>query len=246
MRLTGKVAVVTGGTRGLGRAIAERFLDEGASVVCAARNPYDIAELVDRAPGRVAFHEVDVTDSDSVVELMDKSAAAFGGLDIVVANAAVSRDGKVEWLDPSDWRQMVDTNLNGVFYTTQAAARHMIAQGSGHIITVSSCMASRVAVGAAGYAATKAAVEMFTRTSAIELGRKGVRVNCLAPGVLDGGMGEQLADNDKVWAVYKERFALGRAGRLDEAADGALFLATEASSYVNGHVLEVNGGLLWA
>ncbi|MDQ3405746.1 MAG: SDR family oxidoreductase [Actinomycetota bacterium] len=246
MRLDGKVAVITGGTKGLGRAIAQRFLDEGASVVCAARSPHQIGELVDLAPDRVVFHPVDVTDANSVTELMDKAVAEFGGLDVVVANAGVSHDGKVERLDPEDWRQMVETNLNGVFYSTQAAARHMIAQGSGQIITVSSCMASRVAVGAGGYAATKAAVEMFTKTSAIELGRKGVRVNCLAPGVLDGGMGEQVAGNDKVWAAYKSRFSLGRAGRLDEAADGALFLASESSSYVNGHVLEVNGGLLWS
>jgi 3-oxoacyl-[acyl-carrier protein] reductase len=246
MRLKGKVAVVTGGTRGLGLAIARQFLAEGAYVLCTARAPHGIDELVALAPDRVAYQPMDVTDQDSVAAGIDRAVSAFGGLDVLVANAGVSHDGKIERLAAADWKRMVDTNLTGVFFSTQAAARHMVGQGSGRIITVSSCLANRVAVGAAGYAATKAAVEMFTRTAAIELGRKGVQVNCLAPGVLDGGMGEQVAGNDKVWSAYRSRFALGRAGRLDEAAAAAVFLASDESSYVNGHVLEVNGGLLWA
>jgi 3-oxoacyl-[acyl-carrier protein] reductase len=246
MRLKGKVAVVTGGTRGLGRAVARRFLDEGASIVCAARHPYEIDTLVDQAPDRAVYHPVDVTDPDSVERLVEAARTAFGGLDVVVANAGVNRDGKVAHLTAADWREMIDTNLSGVFYSIQAAARYMVAQGSGRIITVSSCMATRVAIGAAGYAATKAGVEMLTRTAAIELGPKGVQVNCLSPGVLEDGMGREVAGNEKVWNAYRSRFSLRRAGRLDEAADGAVFLACDESSYVNGHVLEVNGGLLWA
>jgi 3-oxoacyl-[acyl-carrier protein] reductase len=246
MRLKGKVAVITGGTRGLGRAVAQRFLDEGASVVCAARHCGDVDVLLRQAADRAMFHPVDVTDPDSVAEMMAAAIRTYGGLDVLVANAGVSRDGKIEQLAAADWHDMVDTNLNGVFHCTQAAARHMVPQGSGRIITVSSCMATRVAIGAAGYAATKAAIEMFTRTAAIELGRKGIQVNCVAPGVLDGGMGAEVIGNDKVWQAYRSRFALGRAGRLDEAADAVVFLASDESSYVNGHVLEVNGGLLWA
>jgi 3-oxoacyl-[acyl-carrier protein] reductase len=246
MRLKEKVAVITGGTKGLGRAVAQRFLDEGASVVCAARTPGDSAVLIRQARDRAVYHEVDVTDPASVADAMDVAIRTYGGLDILVANAGVNHDGKVEHLRPEQWKHMVDTNLNGVFYSTQAAAKHMVRQGSGRIITVSSCMATRVAIGAAGYAATKAAVEMFTKTAAIELGRKGVQVNCVAPGVLDGGMGSAVAGNEALWNAYRPRFALGRAGRLDEAADAAVFLACDESSYVNGHVLEVNGGLLWA
>jgi 3-oxoacyl-[acyl-carrier protein] reductase len=246
MRLKGKVAVITGGTRGLGRAMAQRFLDEGANVVCAARTPGDSEVLIKQSADRAIFHPIDVTDPASVAETMDVAQQTYGGLDILVANAGVNRDGKIEHLTPADWKHMVDTNLNGVFYCTQAAAKHMVPQGSGRIITVSSCMATRVAIGAAGYAATKAAVEMFTKTAAIELGRKGIQVNCVAPGVLDGGMGAAVAGNETLWNAYRPRFALGRAGRLDEAADAAVFLASDESSYVNGHVLEVNGGLLWA
>ncbi|WP_374776261.1 SDR family oxidoreductase [Streptomyces sp. NBC_01310] len=247
MRLKDKVAVITGGTRGLGRAIAERYLDEGATVVCAARNPYDIEHLIRQLPDRVLFHRTDVADPGSVEELMDAAVAAYGRIDVLVANAGVNHDGKVDRISPEAWRAMVDTNINGTFHTLQSAAKRMIAQGGGgRIITVSSSMSTRVAIGAAGYSATKAAIETLTKVAAIELGRKGIQVNSLAPGVLEDGMGRELSRNQKVWEAYHHRFSLGRAGTLDEAALGAVFLASEDSSYVNGHVLEVNGGLLWA
>jgi 3-oxoacyl-[acyl-carrier protein] reductase len=246
MRLAGKTAVITGGSRGLGRAIAERYLLEGAQVVCAARNPYDIKEVLDLSPGRGAYVPVDVTSPDSVAALRAETAERFGGVDILVANAGVSRDGRVDRLPVTDWQDMVATNLTGVFVCTQAAIPYLERSQAARIINVSSSMATRVAIGAAGYCATKAAVEMFTRVSAIELGPRGILVNSLAPGILDEGMGQQLTETDKIWARYKTRLALGRPGGADEAADAALFLAGPESSYVNGHVLEVNGGLLWS
>ncbi|POX42495.1 3-oxoacyl-ACP reductase [Streptomyces sp. Ru73] len=246
MRLDGKVAVVTGGTRGLGRAIAERYLREGASVMCAARNPHDIDTLLESSQGRARYCYTDVTDEDSVGKLMRETADAFGRIDVLVANAGVSRDGKIGRLAPAAWQEMVATNLNGVYLCTHAVLPYMAAQGAGRIINVSSSMATRVAVGAAGYCATKAAVEMFTRVSAMELAPKGILVNSLAPGIVDEGMGRDLTGNDKVWSVYRRRFALGRPGRADEVADAAVYLASDEATYVNGHVLEVNGGLLWA
>ncbi|MEU8199148.1 SDR family NAD(P)-dependent oxidoreductase [Microbispora amethystogenes] len=246
MRLSGKTAVITGGSRGLGRAIAERYLQEGARVVCAARNPYDIKEVLDLAPGRCAYIPVDVTSDESVTALMDEAVERFGGIDILVANAGVSRDGRVDRLPVADWQDMVTTNLTGVFLCTRAAVPHLERSGAGRIVNVSSSMATRVAVGAAGYCATKAAVEMFTKVSAIELAPRGILVNSLAPGILDEGMGQQLTGNDRIWSRYKTRLALGRPGHADEAADAAVFLAGPESCYVNGHVLEVNGGLLWA
>ncbi|MES5825233.1 SDR family NAD(P)-dependent oxidoreductase [Streptomyces sp. RG80] len=246
MRLKGKTAVITGGSRGLGRAIAERYLQEGARVVCAARNPYDIKEVLDLAPDRSAYIPVDVTSDSSVEALMARTTELFGGLDILVANAGVSRDGRVERLAVDDWQDMVATNLTGVFLCTRAAVPYLERSPAGRIVNVSSSMATRVAIGASGYCATKAAVEMFTRVSAIELAPRGILVNSLAPGILDEGMGQHLTANDRVWARYKTRLALGRPGQADEAADAAVFLAGAESSYVNGHVLEVNGGLLWA
>jgi 3-oxoacyl-[acyl-carrier protein] reductase len=245
MRFQGRVAVVTGGTRGLGFAIAREFLNEGMSVVCASRTPGDFKVLQDDYPDRVRYQQTDVTSPESVAELMRSAADLFGGLDVVVANAGVNRDGKVDRLAPADWDAMVGTNLTGVYLCTHTAVPHLRDRG-GSIINVSSSMATRVAVGAAGYCATKAAVEMFTRVTAIELGRYGIRVNALAPGILSEGMGKELIRNDRLWETYRKRFALGRVGDVAEAARAAVFLASDDASYVNGDVLEVNGGLQWA
>jgi 3-oxoacyl-[acyl-carrier protein] reductase len=245
MRLFDKVAVVTGGTKGLGKAIAQEYADEGATVICAARSVPD-SDAPKSEGGSMHVRRVDVTDQLSVRALLDDVASEFGALDVLVSNAGVNVDGKVAALPSESWDEMLATNLTGTFNCIQAAVPHMDKQGGGRIITVSSSMATRVAVGAAGYCSTKAAVEMLTRVSAIELGRKKIVVNCLSPGILDDGMGKELVDNEKVWQAYRPRFALDRPGTVAEAARAAVFLASEDSSYVNGAVLEVNGGLLWA
>lgn len=245
MRFQGQVAVVTGGTRGLGFAIAREFLNEGMSVVCASRSPGDFKALEEEYTDRVRYWQTDVTSPESVAGLMRAAVDLFGRLDVVVANAGVNRDGKVERLDPADWDVMIGTNLTGVYLCTHAAVPYLRDSG-GTIINVSSSMATRITVGAAGYCATKAAVEMFTRVTAIELGRYGIRVNALAPGILDEGMGKELIQNDRIWEKYRKRFALGRVGDVAEAARAAVFLASDDASYVNGDVLGVNGGLQWA
>ncbi|MEY9877213.1 3-oxoacyl-[acyl-carrier protein] reductase [Streptacidiphilus sp. MAP12-33] len=246
MRLSGKTAVITGGTRGLGRATVEAYLAEGALVVCAARRPYEIGELQEKYPDQVDFVATDVTDEDSVAALMAYAVERFGGLDILVNNAGASRDGRIGRLSLADWNVTIGTNLTGVFLCTRAAIEPMTARGGGRIINVSSCVASRAATGASAYSASKAAVEMFTRTSAVELAPKGITVNCLSPGYIDEGMGKALAENERAWETYRGRLLSGRLGRPEEVAATAVFLAADESSYVNGHVMEVNGGLLWA
>jgi len=246
MRLHGRSAIITGGTRGLGRAIAEAYLREGASVVCAARNPYDIKELADDHGERFRFQHADVTDENSVAELMEAATEAYGRIDVLVNNAGTSRDGKISGLSVEDWNVTLSTNLTGVFLCTRAVIPVMAAQGAGRIVNVSSCVATRAAVGAAAYSASKAAVEMFTRTSAAELASKGVTVNCLSPGYIDEGMGRELAANAKAWQTYRARLLAGRLGRPEEVGAAAVFLASPDSSYVNGSVMEVNGGLMWA
>ncbi len=247
MRLKGRTAVVTGGTSGLGRCIARAFVAEGATVVCAARRvpPAREADRFDGYPDRVAFHQVDVRDPEAVEDLMRAAADRFGLLDVVVAGAGVSRPGPAATLSTEGWHEVIDTNLTGVFHCVRAAVPHLERSGGGRIITVSSALAVRVAPGASAYCASKAAVEMFTKVCAIELAPKGITVNCLSPGFLDEGIGKALAGNATVWARYRPKLAMGRLGTGDEAASAAVFLAGDDSSYVNGHVLEVNGGLDW-
>ncbi|MGW7789171.1 SDR family NAD(P)-dependent oxidoreductase [Streptomyces tricolor] len=243
MRLAGRVAVITGGTKGLGLAIATAFLTEGARVVCAARHPHDIGKLEAEAPGRVLYRPTDVADEGSVQDLMNAAAEHFGALDVLVSNAGTSRDGKIVRLGLAEWQETVATNLTGTFLCVREAARHMTERGAGRIVTVSSSLAGRVALGASAYSATKAAVEMFTRTAAAELGPKGINVNCLSPGYVDEGMGKRFSADPAVWDAHKSRLSLGRMGRAEEIADAAVYLAGPESTYVNGHVLEVNGGL---
>ncbi|MEO3930626.1 SDR family NAD(P)-dependent oxidoreductase [Micromonosporaceae bacterium B7E4] len=245
MRLKGKVAIVTGGTRGLGRRIAEAYLAEGASVMIAGRDTSTAADLRDVAGDQVEFHTTDVADPDATSELVRRAAERFGGLDIMVANAGVSIPGPVTALSPRQWDEVVGTNLTGVFHCVRSAVPQLERAGGGRVITMSSVLAARPVPGGAAYCATKAAVETFTRSVALELAASGITANCLAPGFIDEGMGLALQRNDAVWQRYRPKLSMGRMGRGDEVAAAAVFLASADSSYVNGHVLEVNGGLIW-
>jgi len=244
VQMRGRTAVVTGGTRNLGRCIVEAFLREGAQVIAAGRDPEPIGDLL-AGSDQVAFYPVDVRNALSVEEMLAAAADHFGGIDVVVANAGVSRPGRVEGLAEPDWTETFDTNVHGTFRTVKAAVPYLEKAGGGRIITLSSALGSRVAPGAAGYCASKAAIEMLTRVAAIELADRAITVNCLSPGLIDEGMGRSLAQTQPVWDKYRPKLASGRLGTGAEVAEAAVFLAGGASSYVNGHVLEVNGGLDW-
>lgn len=246
VRLRNKVAVVTGGTRGLGRAVAERYLVEGARVICASRQIHAAKRLLDEFPDRAVFHPVDVGDRGSVAELMRFGAESFGRIDVLVTAAGIGHDARIGKLEPARWREMVSTNLTGTFLCLREAVPHLRESASGRVITVSSVFGSVATVGAAGYCATKAGIEMLTRVGALELAPEGILVNCIAPGFISSGMGHAVEANEKVWPTYRRKLALGRTGRESEIADAAVFLAGPESTYVNGHILEVSGGLSWA
>lgn len=245
VKLKGRVAVVTGGTRGLGLRITEGFVAEGAYVVAAARGEAGAREALEPFGDRAVFQQADVRDPESVRALMDAAAERFGGVDILVANAGLSRSGPVAGLSGTDWADVVDTNVNGLFHCVQAAVPYLERSEAGRIITMSSALGSRPTPGASSYCATKAAVEMFSKVIALELAPKGITVNCLSPGFIDEGMGKLLKQNEAVWSKYAPKVSLGRMGSGEEVADAAVYLAADSGSYVNGHVLEVNGGLGW-
>ncbi|MFC8309832.1 SDR family NAD(P)-dependent oxidoreductase [Streptomyces olivaceus] len=237
MKLRGRTAVVTGGTRGLGRDVALALAGAGATVVVAAREVAD-----DPGDGLIAL-KADVTAPDSVASLMDTVHERYGGPHIVVANAGVSRPGSVAALSVEHWSEVVDTNLHGVFHTVRAALPYVRAAPGGRIVTMSSLLASRVVAGAAAYCASKAAVEAFTAVTALELAADGVTVNCVAPGYIDSGMGKALIGNEALWPRLAPSLAAGRPGTGDEVAQAVLFLASPQSGYVNGQVLRVDGGV---
>jgi 3-oxoacyl-[acyl-carrier protein] reductase len=242
-QLTDKTAIVTGGNKGLGLAMAEALLAEGCRVVCASRTPGRTGELQERHGDRVLHCKTDVTDAESVRDALRTAAETYGGVDIVVSNAAVRHDGFVKKLSVDDWRETVETCLTATFLLTNAAIPYLSERG-GRIINISSGMAKRPMPGAAAYSASKAGVEMLTRTSAVELARYGITVNCISPGLFDVGMGADLQQVPGLWEKYLENIPLGRAGTGEDIGRALVYLCTEASSYVNGHVLDIDGGYL--
>jgi 3-oxoacyl-[acyl-carrier protein] reductase len=245
MRLRNKVVVITGGTRGLGQSIAETLLQEGARVVCAGRSRGEMDRIEEVGGGRVSFIPADVRDRASVEALLKTARGQLGRVDVLVSNAGISIDAPITALAAEDWTEVLETNLTGTFHLTQAGIPYLEETG-GCVVNISSALATRVAPGAAAYSASKAAIEMFTRTCAVELAPSGIRVNAVAPGILETGLGARLADNDLVWETYAARLVSGRPGRGSEVGAAVAFLASAEGSYVNGHVLEVNGGLQWA
>ncbi|MEU3602613.1 SDR family NAD(P)-dependent oxidoreductase [Streptomyces sp. NPDC006798] len=242
MLLQGRTAVVTGGTRGLGRAVALAMADAGAVVVAAAR---DVPEEAEDGDSRIVAAEADVTVPASVEALMKTVGARYGGPHIVVANAGISRPGPVAGLSYEHWDAVVGTNLTGVFHTVRAAVPYLRDVADGRIITVSSILGRRAVPGAAAYCASKAAVERFTEVCALELAADGITANCLAPGFIDEGQGRALMADERLWPRLAAGLATGRPGTGAEVGAAAVFLASARSGYVNGAVLPVDGAVRW-
>lgn len=245
MRLANLTAVVTGASRGIGRAIAERFGAEGAKVALVynrAKEPAEaIAAAIRDAGGAALLFQHDVSNPDGANDIMEKVVNEWGKLDILVNSAGIIRDGLVLRMSPEDWQAVIQTNLNGTFYYCKAAASAMMGKRSGSIINISSVAAQHSNKGQANYAASKAGIEALTRTLAAEMAGRKVRVNCIAPGFIETDMTETVRGmaGDKILAAIPVK----RYGKPQDIAHAAVFLASTESDYVTGQVLTVDGGL---
>jgi len=243
--LAGKVALVTGASRGIGRAIVLAFAEAGADLALCARTEAALTRLAGEcgARGRVALAlPVDVAVAEQVQAAVDRVLDRFGRLDILVNNAGMTRDGLISRMRDEAWVDVLGTNLSGAFYFLRAASRIMMRQQSGKVINISSVVGLMGNAGQANYAASKAGLIGLTRAVAKELGSRNVQVNAIAPGFIETAMTEGLPDGVKQRLL--ERIPLGRFGQAEEVARAALFLAGSGSDYITGQVLSVCGGLL--
>ncbi len=238
MRLKDKVAVITGSARGIGLATAKKFQSEGAQVVIADLEPNLVKEVAQELDTMGVV--VNVVDRESVDAMFNQVKERYGRVDILVNNAGVIRDAQLTKMKPSDFDFVVDVNLKGVFNCTQSVVETMIAQGSGVILNASSVVGIYGNFGQTNYVATKAGVIGMTKTWARELGKKGIRVNAVAPGFIETRMTEGIPD--KVMEALNAKVSLRRMGKPEEIANAYLWLASDESSYVTGHVLSVDGG----
>jgi 3-oxoacyl-[acyl-carrier protein] reductase len=246
--LSGKTAIVTGAGQGLGRATAMRLYEAGASVVI---NYFDDPQGANRAraeqtaaamaPDRVAVLEADVRDMAAVERMVDEAIERFGGLDVLVNNAGILRDRTVKKMSLVEWREVIDTNLTGVFHVSKAVAERL--RDGGRIVNVASISAAVGFFGQGNYAAAKAGVVALTKVLSKELGKRRITVNAVAPGVVLTEMGRTIPE--EVQAEMLKNIPLGRFGLAEEIADAILFLASDLAAYITGQTVHVNGGW-WA
>jgi len=244
MRMKGKVCVVTGGARGIGRGIVETFVREGAERVWALDvNDAEFAAMEKALPAAKGA-VVDVTDSVAVGELVARIKAECGRIDVLVNNAGITRDNLIHKMSDSDWDAVIDVNLKGVFIMTRAVAPLMMESGSGAIVSISSVVGLDGNIGQTNYAATKGGVVAMTKGWAKEFARKGakVRANAVSPGYTRTPMIASVPE--KVLEPIIAKTPLGRLAEIQDIANGVLFLASDESAFVTGQVLRVDGGLV--
>ena len=245
MSLAGRVAVVTGASRGLGRAIALALAEAGADVALAARAKRDLEDtgaLVQRAGRRALVAPTDVASYAEVEALMGRAVRELGRLDIVVNNAGVAKVAPLAEMTPDDWRFMVDANLTGVFNGCRAAAPHLIAQKSGKVINVASVLGQVGLPGYTIYAATKGGVIAFTRALGVEWARHGIQVNAIAPGWFATDMTDPAFSDPRINERLTRDIPMRRIGRPEEIGPLAVYLASDASAFMTGQTIFLDGG----
>ena len=245
MALNGKTALVTGASRGIGRAIALRLASDGARVaVNFAGNlekAREVQSIIEGNGGQAMLAQCNVADFNAVENMIKSIVDAWGSIDILVNNAGITRDNLLLRMKPDDFDAVIDTNLKGVFNCTKVASKFMIKQRSGRIINMSSVVALNGNVGQTNYAAAKAGIIGFTKSAARELAPRGITVNAIAPGFIDTDMTAAMSDAVKQATV--ERIPLGRVGAPDDIANAVAFLTSDQATYITGQVLAVDGGL---
>lgn len=240
-----KVVMVTGASRGIGKSIATRLAKEGyALAICGTRletiEPVAQA-LAEQYQANVIARAVDVSDAKAAKAFVTETVKHFGRLDVLVNNAGITCDGLAMRMKEDDWNRVLNTNLNSVFYLSQAVLRPMMKAKSGSIINVSSVVASMGNPGQLNYCASKGGVEAMTRSLAREVGSRAIRVNAVAPGFIATDMTEQLGDEAK--QNLASQIPLGKLGSPEDIANTVAFLASEQSAYITGQILHVNGGM---
>ena len=242
--LMGKTAMVTGASRGIGRAICVKLAQAGANIVGLDIDVEPMAQTGDRVREQnVGFLPLkgDVRQYESVAEAVDKATEEFGSLDVMVNNAGITRDNLLIRMTSEEWQQVIAINLTGVFNGVKAAGRVMLKQRSGSIINIASVVGLMGNAGQVNYSASKAGVLGVTKSSAREFGKRGVRVNAVAPGYIVTRMTDELADEAK--EALQKQIPLRRLGQPEDVADAVLFLAGPGSGYMTGQVLSVDGGM---
>ncbi len=243
--LTGKTALVTGASRGIGKAVAVALAQAGCDVALNARAADSLkatAGEIEKLDRKVALAAGDVSDEAQVKRFVAAAVKAFGRVDILVNNAGVWEGTYFFRLPKKDWDKVMEVNLTGAFLVAKEVARHMLKQRSGKIINISSVLGLRGSPEAIAYCASKAAVIQMTRVMAIELGRAGVQVNCLAPGMVATDMTKEYLKDEKNLKEYLSRIPSGRYAQPDELAGAIVFLASKASDHMTGQVLVIDGG----
>jgi 3-oxoacyl-[acyl-carrier protein] reductase len=239
-RFRGNVCLVTGATRGLGRAIAERLLEEGGIVYGVGRSEDLGAELESRSR-RFRFLAADVSSSDQMRDVVDRILGVEGKLDHLVCNAGITQDQLLLRMSDAQWDNVLSVNLTGAFYGIRAALRPLMKSAHGSIVAISSLVGQTGNAGQANYAASKAGLIALCQSAAKEVARKRVRVNVVAPGLIDSEMTASLPADLRT--AYVDRIPLQRAGTAEEVASAVCFLLSTEASYITGQVLAVNGGL---
>ena len=245
-RLKGKIAIVTGASRGIGRETALLFAKEGAQLTITARNQ-ELLEALAEEISKISGHaplamSIDVKDAAKVEEMTDKTLDKYSRVDILVNNAGVTRDGLFVRMDENDWDEVLDTNLKGTFLCMRAASKVMMKQRSGRIINMASVIGLIGNAGQANYAASKAGIIALTKSVAKELGSRNVLVNAIAPGFIDTEMTQAL--NDQVKNAILKSIPVGFFGKPADVARTALYLASDESNFITGQVITVDGGMV--